>query len=215
MGKYRGKNMHRKSHPKIYVWSHTEKAEIEYFQSCKNHFKMHLLMPKKYLCWEPWKLINKAIAWKQEEKISDIDGDQVWCVFDVDDFYKNNQKRIINAVKEAGKYNIKIAYSNECFELWILLHFAKQIVAIERRNIAPKINQYFKKNKLGKFEKNQNVFQILLPHQSKAIENAKKILPKYEKINWENMLSVNGNPSTTIHFLIEEINIMLRTTCAA
>ena len=87
---YRKKIHHRKVHPKIFVWSHTEKAEIEYFQDYKNHLRTPLLMPKRQLCGTPHELITKIIQWKKEH-LHKEDGDQVWCIFDVDDFYKDNK----------------------------------------------------------------------------------------------------------------------------
>ena len=69
-----------------------------------------------------------------------------------------------------------------------------------------KIQKKFKSEKLGNFEKNQNVFLPLINLQEAAIANAKKLVPDYNKIDWEYCLSSKGNPSTSIHFLIEEIN---------
>jgi hypothetical protein len=45
--------------------------------------------------------------------------DQVWCVFDVDEF------EVAPAVAEARRRGIEVAVSNPCFELWLLLHFAE------------------------------------------------------------------------------------------
>jgi hypothetical protein len=120
----------------------------------------------------------------EKEEITDEDGDQVWCIFDVDDFYKNNPKELIKAIKIAKDNNIKIAYTNECFELWILLHFEQPVVAISRgSSIEKKIQTAFKKYGLGVFKKNQRVFKTLLPYQSQAIKNAKKILSDDYKKN--------------------------------
>lgn len=44
--------------------------------------------------------------------------DDVWCVFDVDEF-----TGIDDAVRLAGRQGIGVAVSNPCFELWLLLHF--------------------------------------------------------------------------------------------
>lgn len=210
MAKYRGKTKHREAHPKIFVWSHTMRAEIEYFQEFKNYLKTPLLMPDKKLYWTPQELLEKVVEWKKV-KVCEDDGDQVWCIFDVDDFYKNDSQKLLAAIKNAVDNNIKIAYVNECFELWILLHFEKPNCQICRGDdIEKKIIEAFKKNKLGKFQKNQEIFQILLPFQDQAIKNAKGIVPDYEKINWQNNLSAKGNPSTSIHFLVEEINRLIR-----
>jgi hypothetical protein len=206
MTKYRGKKQHRQVHPKIYVWSHTEKAEIEYFQEFKQYLESDLLMPQKKLCWTPQELLAEIIEWKIEN-ICDEDGDQVWCIFDIDDFYKKDEKGLIESVKKATKNNVKIAYINECFELWILLHFQNTTTPIKRgKNIETKIQKEFKKNKLGVFKKNQKVFNLLLPFQPVALKNAKYSVKNYEKIKWEDKMSTKGNPSTSIHFLIEEIN---------
>lgn len=210
MVQYRGKTKHRETHPKIYVWSHTRRAEIEYFQEFKNYLKTPLLMPKKEICGTPQELLEKIVEWKKIEVCED-DGDQVWCIFDVDDFYKNDSKRFLVAIKNAIGSNIRIAYVNECFELWILFHFEKPNCQICKGNdIEKKIIEAFKKNKLGKFQKNQEIFQILLPFQERAIKNAKGIVPDYGRINWQNNLSAKGNPSTSIHFLVEEINRLIR-----
>lgn len=206
MEKYRGKKQYRKAHPKIFVWSHTRKAEIEYFQDFKNHLRSPLLMPKKEICWTPQELLVKVIQWKNKN-ICEKDNDQVWCIFDVDDFYKNSKGKLIKAVENAKKNNIKIAYANECFELWILLHFLKPTSAISRgKNIEKKIQKEFKKHRLVEFKKNQKVFDILLQFQSVAVKNAKNILPEYNGINWNEKLSERGNPSTSFHFLVDEIN---------
>ena len=73
-----------------------------------------------------------------------------------------------------------------------------------------KIQKKFKSLKLGEFKKNQKIFNTLLSFQQKAISNAKILVPDYSKINWEIFLSKKGNPSTSIHFLIEEIIALLK-----
>lgn len=43
--------------------------------------------------------------------------DEVWCVVDTDEF------DIAKAVTLADKLNVRLAVSNPCFELWLMLHF--------------------------------------------------------------------------------------------
>lgn len=210
MSKYRSRVPHRKAHPKVWVWSHTEKAEINYFQEFKNHLHSNLLMPRKFICFTPQQLIPEVVKWKKWEKINDEDGDRIWCIFDVDDFFKNDPDNLLKAINLAHQNNIKIAYVNECFEHWILLHFERLNSAVRRgATIETKIIQHFKKNGLGKYIKNQEVFKQLLPFQSNAIKNGNGLVPKYEEIDWQKELSGDGNPSTSIHFLIQEINDLL------
>lgn len=211
MSKYRGKKNHRgEIHSKIFVWSHTKKAEIEYFQDFKQYLKTHRLMPERHVVWTPQELLNYVIGWKKQKKIDDKD--QVWCIFDIDNFAtkKEDREELIVLIKKAHSNGIKIAFINECFELWILLHFDSVNSSIKRgKNIEEKIQKKFKSAKLGNFEKNQKVFLSLINLQEAAIANAKKLVPDYNKIDWEYYLSSKGNPSTSIHFLIEEINKLI------
>lgn len=204
---YRKNNLNKKIHPKIYVWSHTEKAEIEYFRDFRDYFTTYLLVPRREKCWSPQELLAKVIKWKKEN-INSKDKDQVWCIFDVDDFYTKNKDALLKAIKEAQEEEIKIAFTNQCFETWILLHFY-YLSTPTSRDVTKKIREAFKRNGLGNFVKNQRVFNLLIPFQEKAIKNAKRILPKYEKIDWKAQLSERGNPSTSIHFLVNEINKLL------
>jgi hypothetical protein len=61
------------------------------------------------------RIVEEAIRLKEKDNY-----DQVWCVFDRDSFPPN---RFNAAFILAGENSIKIAYSNEAFELWYLLHF--------------------------------------------------------------------------------------------
>lgn len=51
--------------------------------------------------------------------------DEAWVVFDKDDLDQTPGNRINfeSAFELAEKEKINVAYSNECFELWLLLHF--------------------------------------------------------------------------------------------
>lgn len=44
--------------------------------------------------------------------------DEVWCVVDVDEF------DVASAASEARRHQVRLAISNPCFELWLLLHHA-------------------------------------------------------------------------------------------
>ncbi len=48
------------------------------------------------------------------------DFDQVWCVFDKDEFPNEN---FDNAVSKANSLGYRVAYSNQAFEFWLILHF--------------------------------------------------------------------------------------------
>ncbi|MEN8217106.1 MAG: RloB family protein [Pseudomonadota bacterium] len=69
--------------------------------------------------------------------------DFVWAVFDKDDADENETKinRFNDAFKFAERENLQIAYSNEAFELWLLLHitYLEESKPLSRRKIYDKL----------------------------------------------------------------------------
>ncbi len=55
----------------------------------------------------------------------------VWCFFDHDE-----HPFIPEAINQAEDNEIHLAFSNPCFELWLLLHFQNQTAALERQTAA-------------------------------------------------------------------------------
>ena len=111
------------------------------------------------------RLVKYAIEESQKN-----DYDQVWCVFDKDSFPKDNFNR---AVQLAQNNDFGIAYSNESFELWYILHFEFLNSQITRDQYIKKLNSIFKSKKLEGFpdsyKKNDpNIYRILKPYQDTA-----------------------------------------------
>ena len=69
-------------------------------------------------------LVNDTIKLK-----SKADYDQVWCVFDVEDYAPED---IRSAMQLAKSHQIQIACSNQAFEIWFLLHFHYYNNALDR-----------------------------------------------------------------------------------
>ena len=120
---------------------------------------------------------------------------QIWCVFDRDSFPPGNFNR---AFKVAEANRIDIAYSNQCFELWYILHYHFNDAAIDRNEYARRLTKFIGR----KYYKNdENMYDLLKERQDNAIQNAKKLLSRYVSCNPE-----KDDPSTTIHKLVETLN---------
>ena len=66
-------------------------------------------------------------------KNEDFTFDEVWCVFDMD--VQNTDKDFTlfdNSIDKAKSLDYNVAYSNDCFELWLLLHY-KDIQSTQNR----------------------------------------------------------------------------------
>jgi hypothetical protein len=134
---------------------------------------------------------HDLVAYAKERR----DGhDQVWCVFDRDSFPAQNFNV---ALQHAANANIRVAYSNEAFEIWYLLHFDFHTSALSRTLYAEKLTE-----KLGRpYKKNDpSIFEALRSRQDQAIKHAHKLLAGYSPHNPE-----RDNPCTTVHLLVEEL----------
>jgi hypothetical protein len=125
--------------------------------------------------------------------------DQVWCVFDRDDFPADHFNR---ALRLADQYHIQVAYSNEAFELWYVLHFHYYRTACLRQDYIGRLSR-----DLGyDYCKNSTtMYDALLSRQPQAIQYAERLLAQYEPPN-----PAEDNPSTTVHLLVQELNRFLR-----
>ncbi|MDR3197768.1 MAG: RloB family protein [Planctomycetaceae bacterium] len=75
---------------------------------------------------------------KRNTSKNDIENnDIVWVVFDKDDFGKNysDAVRLAEQSHIAEQPHINVAYSNICFELWLLLHFQEQTAPITQARL--------------------------------------------------------------------------------
>jgi RloB-like protein len=143
-------------------------------------------------------VVNKAIELMENKKF-----DRVWCVFDRDPSKVNNTAaRFRKALQVAEKENIKVAYSNECFEIWYLLHFHLYDTGIPRSDYKKKLTKL-----LGcDYAKNSDdMYASLEDIQPQAIKHAKTLLASYEPHDPE-----SDNPVTTVHLLVEELNQYIR-----
>lgn len=132
--------------------------------------------------------------------------DEKWVVFDEDTKERGD---FDNAIKKAEANNWQVAYSNECFELWYLLHFSyynvdngrdeyfRKLIA-ELRLCSPPINLT---NWRTQGKSISGIYDILSSRQSTAINNAKKLLASHAK-----KAPSKQRPSSTVHLLVESLN---------
>ncbi len=143
---------------------------------------------------DPSRLVNSAKKRAEEDEY-----DQIWCVFDRDPGAWTAEN-FNNALKNAKRHNFHVAYSNESFELWYILHFQFLNTATSRIDYENKLTKL-----LGqKYQKNDpKMYDRLFEKQSEAIKNAQKLLEGYDQSNPE-----KDNPSTTVHLLVQALNLV-------
>lgn len=155
-------------------------------------------------------LVKKAIELlKKEDKLkgmSDYDADrQLWVVFDYDKRGDKKEAQDFNmAIDLAHQNGIKVAYSNDSFELWFVLHYQLQTAAVTRQEyyqmLSSKLNLNYEKEGKEK-EFSQSLYHIFLSSQAKAIQHATRLYEDKQGGNY-----CDQNPCTTVFKLVEELN---------
>ena len=212
-----------------------ESTEPAYFRKVFQE-KFEELLPKDTIRIEPvgtgrnsLGVVEKAI----EKRLSMTEIipktiDHVWAVFDKDDLDMNETtaKRFEEAFTVATANDINIAYSNECFELWLLLHFVN---VSNTKPIPRKATEGVDKSAClyGMLENAINKGraadqQILYDHahhskpyisvdeliaiiiksgdEAKAIERAQAL-----DVSQQGKKSIEANPNTTVYKLVKEL----------
>lgn len=123
-------------------------------------------------------LVNDAIRLNGEGSYR-----EVWCVFDKDSF---TAAHVANAFQLAKQNKFHIAFSNECFELWYLLHFQYLDTGIDRTRYAQLLRK-----KLGTYKKMlktcTNCFSIDRLMQLSTLKNSKPFMDPQRLLEYANL----------------------------
>ncbi len=188
-GKPRGRrpNDARPLRPRFLIVCEGTQTEPNYFRRFRANAEIEVVG----LGQDPVAVVNRAYQEMKQKAYA-----QVWAVFDRDTV---PAERFNEALRLAKEYGIKVACSNEAFELWFWLHFDYQDTAVARAAYQAKLTE-----RLGRpYRKNdRQLYDLLLDSQPIAVQNAKRLLASYgPDLNPE-----RANPSTTVHLLVQELN---------
>jgi hypothetical protein len=188
-------NRKDKTRKRFFIVCEGEKTEPNYFKKFSVDVDIKLIKGEGK---DTKSLVEKAIELKND--LESDERDRVWCVFDRDrnDQNPHDAQNFNAAITLAQTNGIKVAYSNDAFELWYLLHFNFYNTGISSQRypnmLTRLLGHEYKKN-------SETIYEELKDKQQDAIKHAKLLLQKYDRPNPE-----TDNPSTTVHLLVEELN---------
>ena len=142
-------------------------------------------------------LVKEAIAIRDIEKRRNRNYDQCWVVFDKDDFPDSDFNAAIQMAQTNGFH---VAYSNQAFEYWFLLHFNLYQGSIHRSRYGEMLSHLLG-FRYGKTKgDSMKVFNVIYPRTRMAIDNAKNVLKAFDGSN-----PAKEESSTTVHQLVERL----------
>ena len=127
----------------------------------------------------------------------------VWVVYDTDDFTADHINRtaelcVQNTTDETQYHAV---WSNQCIELWFLLHFSYFHSDIHRKEYWPKLTDWLQSLGKGEYSKGrEDMYEILRPFMDQAIRYAKKL----DETN-ACRPPANSAPGTKVYELIEKL----------
>ncbi|MBX4262538.1 RloB family protein (plasmid) [Clostridium estertheticum] len=178
-------------------------TEVNYFNNIKkiieSLFRNNIIVDKISLKVEGTARSTKVLVNEALKKRSLGTYSEVWVVFDKDDNDDFDEAIII-----AKKEGLNVAWSNECFELWLLLHFQDLKSAINRTDYSSKLSSHFKNKNINKgtYDKNfPGIFDVTYPFVEIAIQRSSLLLLDYNNNN--KFCPSKMNPCTTVQELVE------------
>src|SRR3989344_1244409 len=185
----------------IYIFTEGTETEPNYFKSIKEELRLkNIDIQVVGTARNTMSLVDYILDFKDKKYIeTEPDGiDEIWAVFDRDSWDRDFD----NSINKAGARGITVAYSNESFELWFLLHYCYIDNSLTRDIYCEKLNENLKKpsdNTPIKYEKSSKSMYSLIKHlEPQAVKNAERLLKSFDS----KRSFLKKNPSTTVHLLV-------------
>lgn len=159
------------------------------------------------ICGEGDNTINLFRKAKQNVADSPNGYRHVWVVYDTDDFPAEHIDKVVELCRENSNEETEYhaVWSNQCVELWYLLHFSFMQSDLHRTEYWPKLTEWLTGIGVGEYEKSRkDMYHILRSFLDFAIANAKRL----EVIN-EGKLPSKAAPGTKIYELVEKLKSYL------
>ncbi|MBM6831984.1 RloB family protein [Faecalicoccus acidiformans] len=193
------------------IFCEGEKTEPNYFEGFKTNIEKNPVYRKMVMVEilglgkETLRVVEEAKEFVQKNKIRNSD---IYCVFDKDSFPASDFNEAICCMNELNKNDKGVTYhaawSNQCIELWFLLHFSYYQSNNDRTQYMEALNKEFKKFGFERYEKNNDsIFNILYQqgNPKNSVRFAKKLIEPYlgSGTNYADMA-----PATMVYELVEE-----------
>lgn len=203
MGKLRRRNpprLYRRSatrnpKTKIFLVCEGKLTEPEYFGALARHCRaligVELILEGGV--GVPLSVLRRARELLQRPRDEFGLNDEVWAVFDRDE-----HPGVAQAINEATTAGISVAYSNPCFELWLVLHYRDNDGPVRRDQI-----QRTLRDLMPGYDPN-GAKRVKFAEICETVERAEHRAETMERRRIEER-NLHGNPSTTVFRLTQQI----------
>ncbi|MEO3777435.1 RloB family protein [Micromonospora sp. B11E3] len=137
----------------------------------------------------PLTLVRRAIERSRDDEI-----DECWCVFDVE--WPKHHPNLDQAIQLAADHGIRLAISNPCFELWLILHFEDRTAFLDTA-AAERMSR-----KLDGRDGKRIDAERYMPHRKMAAGRAARLAGRHER---DGSRFPDDNPSSGMYELLAAV----------
>ena len=157
---------------------------------------------------DPFGVLNDLINYQYDYSLFE----KKWIVIDRDEVRSissnssgHPEENFVSVLTQAKKLNIEVAWSNPCFEIFIVEHYMYRDTGGDRKDIQEKALGLLCKD--GKIKEDasveelktiDNLYDVLLPRKETGFRNLKKLMSVQKGKS-----PVETNPGTRFHELVE------------
>ena len=214
----RGPVVSEKAGSAILVVTEGENTEPAYFEWVRHRFAAPTveLVAHGAGRGDPTALAKEALRFRDERRQSmrnhelsinqADDFDEIWIVFDTDVLTAKNRSE---GIAFAHSHGIHIAYSEPCFEFWLLLHATCTTAQMAKcKNVEPHLEKHLGwKNYSRRGKKASQVSAMMAPLVEKEIiQQAVKHAQQIRQHHTAGSTPFPANPSTDVDLLLRAIN---------
>ena len=137
----------------------------------------------------PLKLVERAA-----DRLQEPDVDECWCLFDVE--WPQNHPKLPEAKELARTTGVKLAISNPCFELWLVLHH-QDFNRFENTREMERLSQ-----SIDKRDRKSIDASIYMPLREHAIRRAESLEKRHQS---RDIVFPLDNPSSGVHHFLKAL----------
>jgi hypothetical protein len=195
------------------IVSEGTKTEPNYFYGLVNEINQNYGKGRIHIRIEGEGRNTLSLLERAEEHVKNSNNpiSHVWLVYDKDDFPLDDFDNTAFKCEALNKINYDefvtyhTLWSNQCVELWFLLHFALFQSDVHRNEYTPMLNKHLSNIKCGEYKKNrEDIYAVLRPYIKTAIKNAKQL----EK-NHSNKTPSKNAPGTMVFKIFDLLSVYL------
>lgn len=183
-------------------------TEVRYFEAFPVSKQVHVAVHGEGK--NTTSLVAAAVEHADRAVRDDVPFDEVWLVYDHDDFGADKFNRAaqeVEALDATRDERWRAAWSHQAFEVWYLLHFQYFDGQLHRHHVQKRLGELLQQHCGRGYRKNDpHLYDLLLARQPTALQHALRLARTHGVTPHGTTRPADANPCTQVYLLVEALN---------